>query len=54
LLANCTGFASYMPFVGLPPDGADALIRRDVLALTRLTHAALPGMIRRSSGAIIV
>jgi NAD(P)-dependent dehydrogenase (short-subunit alcohol dehydrogenase family) len=42
-----------MPFVGLPPDGADASIRRDVLAVTRLTRAALPGMILRSSGAMI-
>ncbi len=53
LLANCAGFAGYMPFVELPPDRAESLIRLHVLALTRLTRAALPGMIARGSGTII-
>jgi uncharacterized protein len=53
LLANCAGFAGYMPFVELPPDRADTLIRLHIIALTRLTRAALPGMIARGRGAVI-
>jgi short-subunit dehydrogenase len=53
LLVNNAGFAGYMPFVELDPDQAEALIRVHVLAVTRLTRAALPGMIQTGRGAII-
>jgi short-subunit dehydrogenase len=53
LLVNNAGFGGYMPFVELPPERAEELIRLHVLATTRLTRAALPGMIERRRGAII-
>ena len=34
-------------------DALENLIRINILALTRLTHAALPGFLRRNSGTII-
>jgi short-subunit dehydrogenase len=42
-----------MPFVELDPQKAEDLINLQVLAVTRLTRAALPGMITRKQGAII-
>jgi hypothetical protein len=53
LLVNNAGFGAYMPFVALDPDRAEDLIRVQVLAVTRLARAALPGMIARGRGAII-
>lgn len=53
LLVNNAGFGGYMPFVQLDPDRAEELIRLQVLAVTRLTRAALPGMIERGQGAVI-
>jgi short-subunit dehydrogenase len=53
LLVNNAGFGGYMPFVELDPDKAEELINLQVLAVTRLTRAALPGMIARGHGSII-
>jgi len=53
LLVNNAGFGGYMPFVDLDPDKAEELINIKVLAVTRLTRAALPGMIQRRQGSII-
>jgi hypothetical protein len=53
LLVNNAGFGGYMPFVQLDPDKAEELINLQVLAVTRLCRAALPGMLARSKGAII-
>jgi short-subunit dehydrogenase len=53
MLVNNAGFGGYMPFVELEPDRAEELIRLQVLAVTRLTRAALPGMIARGHGAVI-
>jgi uncharacterized protein len=53
LLVNNAGFGGYMPFVQLDPDKAEELINLQVLAVTRLTRAALPGMIARGHGSII-
>ena len=53
LLVNNAGFGNYMPFVDLDPDAAEEQIDVQVLAVTRLTRAALPGMIQRGRGAII-
>jgi hypothetical protein len=53
LLVNNAGFGGYQPFITLDPDRADELIRLQVIAVTRLTRAALPGMIARGQGAVI-
>jgi short-subunit dehydrogenase len=53
LLVNNAGFGGYMPFVELEPDKAEELINLKVLAVTRLTRAALPGMIALGHGAIV-
>lgn len=53
LLINNAGFAGYMPFVQLQPDVAEDLISIHVITTTRLTRAALPGMLERRHGAII-
>src|SRR6266498_2168999 len=53
MLVNNAGFGGYMPFIELDPDKAEELINLKVLAVTRLTRAALPGMIARGRGAII-
>ncbi len=53
LLVNNAGFGGYMAFIELPPDRAEELINVQVLAVARLTRAALPGMLARKKGAII-
>ena len=53
LLVNNAGFGRYGPFVQLAPDAADDLIDIHVRAVTRLTRAALPGMVRRGAGGVI-
>jgi uncharacterized protein len=53
LLVNNAGFGGYMPFVELDLGKATELINLKVLAVTRLTRAALPGMIARRQGSII-
>ena len=53
LLVNNAGFGTTGSFARLDPDQEEAEIRLNVLALVRLTRAALPGMIARGRGAII-
>lgn len=53
MLVNNAGAAGYMPFVELPPDQAQNLIDLHITATTRLTRAALPGMIARGRGDIV-
>ncbi len=53
MLVNNAGYGGYMPFVELDPDRAEEQIRVQVIAVTRLTRAALPGMIERGRGVII-
>jgi len=53
ILINNAGFGGYMPFVNLDPDKAEEQLNLHVVALTRLTRAALPGMLTRKKGAII-
>lgn len=53
MLINNAGFGGYMPFAQLEPDRAEELINVHILALTRLTRAAITGMITRGKGAII-
>jgi uncharacterized protein len=52
-LLNNAGFAGYRPFTELDPKMAEDLIRLHVLAITRLTRAALPSMMERHRGAIV-
>lgn len=52
-LVNNAGFGGYMPFVDLDPNRAEELINVKVLAVTRLSRAALPGMVARKHGFII-
>lgn len=53
LLVNNAGFGTVGRFSELETDGEEAEIRLNVLALVRLTSAALPGMVARGHGAII-
>jgi hypothetical protein len=53
MLINNAGFGAYMPFTSLDPNRAEELINVKVLAVTRLTRAALPSMIERKRGSII-
>ena len=47
LLVNNAGFGTYGQFADLPAEQEAAEIRLNVLALARLTRAALPGMLTR-------
>ena len=53
LLVNNAGFGGYRPFASIDPKVIDDLIGVHIRAVARLTRAALPGMIRRGSGAIV-
>jgi len=53
LLVNNAGFGTFGCFGKLDADKEEAEIRLNVIALARLTRAALPGMIARKQGAII-
>jgi short-subunit dehydrogenase len=53
LLVNNAGFGTVGPFAKLDPEREEEEIRLNVLALTRLTRAALPGLIQRGRGSII-
>ncbi|HEV3310318.1 MAG TPA: SDR family oxidoreductase [Chloroflexota bacterium] len=52
-LVNNAGFTHLAPFDELDIDIIEDMIRVHVLALTRLTRAALPGMMKRGTGTII-
>ena len=53
LLVNNAGFGTTGPFATLDPDREEAEILLNIMALVRLTRAALPGMLSRDRGAII-
>lgn len=53
LLVNNAGFGTSGPFLELPVDTEEEEIRLNVLALVRLTSAALPGMVERGRGAVL-
>jgi len=53
LLVNNAGFGTTGPFATLDPDREEAEVRLNIVALVRLTRAALPGMLARDRGAII-
>jgi hypothetical protein len=53
LLVNNAGFGGYNPFASIEPSIIDDLVDIHIRAVTRLTRAALPGMVRRGAGGII-
>lgn len=53
LLVNNAGFGTIGPFAELDPGREDEEIRLNVVALTRLTRAVLPGLVERRRGSII-
>lgn len=53
LLVNDAGMGDFGSFAGRDREVADAEIRLNVLAVVRLTHAALRGMLRRRRGAVV-
>ena len=53
LLVNNAGLGATAPLVDSSIDAMDEMIQINVTALTRLTHAALPGLLARGQGAII-
>jgi short-subunit dehydrogenase len=53
LLVNDAGLGDFKPFTESEWSRAESEIRVNVLAMVRLTHAALPGMVRRRRGAVI-
>jgi len=53
LLVNNAGFGTFGSFYELDIDREEEEIRLNVLALVRLTHAALKPMVQRGEGAII-
>ncbi|HEY8527349.1 MAG TPA: SDR family oxidoreductase [Acidimicrobiales bacterium] len=53
LLVNNAGFGTYGSFVELDRDGEEREIRLNVVAVVRLTHAALGPMIARGRGTVI-
>src|SRR5437762_4131846 len=53
VLINNAGLGALGPTSKVTADALENLIRINILALTRLTHAALPGFLRRNSGTII-
>jgi short-subunit dehydrogenase len=53
LLVNNAGFGTIGEFATLDPEREEEEIRLNVMALSRLSRAALPGMIARRRGAII-
>jgi len=53
LLVNDAGLGDFEPFAESEWARSESEIRVNVLAMVRLTHAALPGMVRRGRGAVI-
>jgi short-subunit dehydrogenase len=53
LLVNDAGLGDFQPFAESEWPGIESEILVNVLATVRLTHAALPGMVRRGRGAVI-
>jgi short-subunit dehydrogenase len=52
VLVNNAGAANLVALADLSREGLDTMVALNILALTRLTHAALPGLIERQ-GAVI-
>jgi len=53
MLVDNAALAHYMPFLDLPVEDAEELVRLNVLAPVRLIHAAVPGMVERGHGTVV-
>jgi short-subunit dehydrogenase len=53
VLVNNAGFGTYGPFAEVDADREHELVAVNVDALVRLTHAVLPGMLKRQRGGIL-
>lgn len=53
VLVNNAGLGVLGPITKMPADALQNLIAVNVIALTRLSHAVLPGFVRRNSGTLI-
>ena len=53
LLVNNAGLGTLGPLHSLPADGEEREIRVNVVALVRLTRAALPGLLERARGGVL-
>ena len=53
MLVNNAGFGAVTPLLGSNVDKMEEMIDINVVALTRLTYAAVPGFVARGNGAII-
>ena len=53
LLVNNAGLGAITPLLNTDVEKMDELLRVNILALTRLTYAAVPGFVARGNGAII-
>jgi len=53
LLVNNAGFGGTAPLLASDVDKMEQMIELNIVALTRLTYAAVPGFVTRGSGAII-
>jgi uncharacterized protein len=54
VLINNAGFGDVGPFVREDPDRIDAMLELNVVALTALTRAFLPGMVARRRGRVML
>jgi uncharacterized protein len=52
-LINNAGVASFGSFATLSPGALDETTAVNITALTRLTHAVLPGFLARGAGSIV-
>lgn len=52
-LVNNAGFAQLGQFAASDPEGTTDMVELNIVALTDLTHAVLPGMLERGRGAIV-
>ena len=53
LLVNNAGVGAITPLLDTNVDNMEKLIQLNILALTRLTYAAVPGFVARGAGAVI-
>ena len=53
ILVNNAGYGSSGPFSDLPIDREMGQVELNIVALARLTHAAIPGMVARGRGGIM-
>ena len=53
LLVNNAGFGATAPLADSDPDTLESMIQLNVIALTRLTRAVVPGFVARGNGTII-